>query len=178
MVAAFSLNTFHQYTKRLKMCNIAQIANVLQSMVLTKDDKMLLTPTYYVFKMYVPNMEATNIPLTVKCDYFDAENEQKNSARRVAPYVSCSASKMADGTVNINLANADLKNTTKVTIDLAGIKGRVQNVQILTSKNIADHNTFEQPNTVKPAAFNGAKIVNGSLVVDMPKASIVCLQIK
>ena len=178
MVAAYSLNTFHQYTKRLKMCNIAQIANVLQSMVLTKDDKMLLTPTYYVFKMYVPNMEAVNIPLTVKCDYFDAENEQKDSARRVAPFVSCSASKMADGTVNINLANADLKNATKVTIDLGSIRGRVQNAQILTSKNVADHNTFEQPNTVKPAAFSGARIANGSLVVDMPKTSIVCLQIK
>ena len=178
MVAAVSLNTFHQYTKRLKMCNIAQIANVLQSMVLTKDDKMLLTPTYHVFKMYVPNMEAVNIPLTVKCDYFDAENEQKNSARRVAPYVSCSASKMANGTVNINLANADLKNATKVTINLDGINGKVQNAQILTSKNIADHNTFENPNLVKPTAFNSAKIANGQLVVDMPKASIVCLQIK
>jgi alpha-N-arabinofuranosidase len=123
-------------------------------------------------------MEAVNIPLTVKCDYFDAENEQKNSARRVAPYVSCSASKMANGTVNINLANADLKNATKVTVNLDGINGKVQNAQILTSKNIADHNTFENPNLVKPTSFNGAKIANGQLVVDMPKASIVCLQIK
>lgn len=179
MVAAFSLNTFHQYTKRMKMTNIAQIANVLQSMVLTKDDKMVLTPTYHVFKMYVPNMEATNIPLEVKSETFDAENEQKNSPRRVSPYVSASASKMADGTVNINLANADLKNGTKVTINLDGIKGKVQNALVLQSKNVQDHNTFENPNVVVPTAFKDAKIDSkGNLVVEMPKTSIVCLQIK
>jgi len=179
MVAAFSLNTFHQYTKRLKMCNIAQIANVLQSMVLTKEDQMVLTPTYYVFKMYVPNMGATNIPLTVQSDTFEAENEQRNSPRRVSPYVSCSASRMTDGTVNINLANADLKNARKVTIDLAGIKGKVQNAQLLTAADIKDYNDFGKAEKVRPVAFTNATVNSqGQLVVDMPKTSIVCLQIK
>ena len=179
MVAAFSLNTFHQYTKRLKMCNIAQIANVLQSMVLTKGNQMVLTPTYYVFKMYVPNMEAINIPLKVTCDTFDAENEQQNSPRRVSPYVSCSASRMADGTVNINLANADLSNARKVTIDLGGLKGKVQNAQILTAQNIQDYNDFGKAEKVHPTTFSGATIDRqGNLVVDMPKMSVVCLQIK
>ena len=179
MVAAFSLNTFHQYTKRLKMCNIAQIANVLQSMVLTKGNQMVLTPTYYVFKMYVPNMEAINIPLKVTCDTFEAENEQQNSPRRVSPYVSCSASRMADGTVNINLANADLSNARKVTIDLGGVKGKVQNAQVLTAQNIQDYNDFGKAEKVHPTTFSGATIDRqGNLVVEMPKMSVVCLQVK
>ncbi len=62
MVAALSLNVFHDLTDRVKMTNIAQIANVLQSMVLTKDNQMVLTPTYYVFKMYVPHQDAKLIP--------------------------------------------------------------------------------------------------------------------
>lgn len=178
MVAAFSLNVFHQNTKRVKMCNIAQIANVLQSMVLTKDDKMVLTPTYYVFKMYVPNMGATNIPLEVKSEIFEAENERDKNTKRVSAYISASASKMADGTVNINLANADLKNANKVTINLDGINGKVQNAQILTSTDIKDHNTFEKPDIVKPVEFRNAKISKNQLVVEMPRASIVCLQIQ
>ena len=179
MVAAFSLNTFHQYTKRLKMCNIAQIANVLQSMVLTKDDKMVLTPTYHVFRMYVPNMESINIPVKVQSEKFIAENERKDDPERTSPYVSASASKMSDGTVVINLANADLKNGNTVTINLNGVKGKIQNAEILTSGDVKDHNTFEQPNKVLPTAFKDAKLsANGTLTVKMPKMSIVCLQIK
>lgn len=181
MVAAFSLNVFHQYTKRIKMTNIAQVANVLQSMVLTKDDKMVLTPTYHVFKMYVENMGATNIPLTIKSDYFDAENERAKTdgvEKRISPYISASASKKSDGTVNINLANADLTESNKVTIDLAGISGNIKNATILTSADMKDHNTFENPNKVVPAQFNDAKISNGKLVVTLPKMSIVTLQIK
>ncbi|MCQ2221205.1 MAG: alpha-N-arabinofuranosidase, partial [Prevotella sp.] len=68
IVASTSLDIFHRYTRRLKMCNIAQIVNVLQSMILTKDDKMVLTPTYYVFQQYAVHQDATNIPVTVICD--------------------------------------------------------------------------------------------------------------
>lgn len=177
MVAAFSLNTFHQYTKRMKMTNIAQIANVLQSMVLTKDDKMVLTPTYYVFKMYCDNMEAVNIPIDVQSDTFSAENERDKNTQRVSPYISASASKMSDGSIVVNLANADLAQSNKLTIDL-GTKGKVAEATILTSKDMKDHNTFENPDKVKPAAFKGAKIKGNQLIVDMPKMSIVVLKIK
>ncbi len=179
MVAAISLNTFHQYTERVKMTNIAQVANVLQSMVLTKDDKMVLTPTYHVFRMYVPNMEAVNIPISVTCDTFSAENERDRNNQRTAPYISASASKMADGTINVNLANADLDNSNKLTIKVGDIKGKVVNATILTSKDMKDHNTFDAPSKVVPVEFKDAKLnKKGELVVDLPKMSIVTLQIK
>lgn len=185
MVAAFSLNTFHQYTRRMKMANIAQVANVLQSMVLTKDDKMVLTPTYYVFKMYTNNMEAMNIPLTVNSDFFEAENERVSVRKymdeeptRRSPYISASASKSQDGSVNINLANADLKASNKVTIDLNGVKGSNISAQILTSDNVSDYNTFENSNKVKTNDFKDFKLENGKLVVNMPKMSIVTLLVK
>ena len=106
-------------------------------------------------------------------------NEQKNSPRRVSKYISASASRMADGTVNINLANADLRNPQRVTIDLADIKGKVQNAQILTSADIKDYNDFGRAEKVHPAEFKKASInKQGQLVVEMPTKSIVCLQIK
>ena len=178
MVAAFSLNTFHQYTQRVSMANIAQVANVLQSMVLTKADKMVLTPTYYVFKMYVPNMEAVNIPLDIQTDTFTAENERRQDPARVSPFVSASASRSQDGTLNINLANADLDQANVVTIQLGDVKGKVQNAQILTSQKMTDHNTFERPDLVRPTEFKGSTLKNGVLTVTLPKMSIVTLQIK
>lgn len=74
-VAALSLNVFHKYADRLKMANIAQVVNVLQSMILTNDRQMVLTPTYYVFKMYQPHQDATYLPLDLMC-------EQKTDTRR------------------------------------------------------------------------------------------------
>ena len=178
VVAASSLNIFHKYTDRVKMANIAQVVNVLQSMILTKDDKMVLTPTYYVFKMYKDNMEAVNIPIDVKSDTFSAENEREKGQQRTSPYISASAAKTADGAVIVNLANADLAQSNKVTVDLGSAKGKVVEATILTSKDMKDCNTFENPDKVKPAAFKGAKIKGGQLVVDMPKMSIVVVKIK
>ena len=178
MVAAFSLNLFHQYTKRVSMTNIAQVANVLQSMVLTKDDKMVLTPTYYVFKMYTPNMEAVNIPVTVNSDTFTAENERDKDHPRQSPYISVSASRSQDGSVNVNLANADLKNDNEVSLDLGTIGANIQNALILTSPDMKDHNTFENPDKVKPQPFKDAQIKDGKLIVKMPKMSVVTLTVK
>ena len=179
MVAAFSLNTFHQYTRRIRMCNIAQMANVLQSMVLTKDSRMVLTPTYHVFRMYVPNMQARNIPLQVMSETFHGDNERDRTTPRSSPYVSASASRQDDGTVNINLANADLKQRNRVTIRLDNIKGTVLKAEILTADNMQAHNTFDHPDTVKPKNFKAVKADgSGTLTIDLPPMSIVCMQVK
>ena len=175
MVAALSLNTFHGLTDRVKMTNIAQIANVLQSMVLTKDDKMVLTPTYYVFKMYVPHQDAEWIPLDIKTDVRQVRDN------RSVPTLSATASSK-DGVVTISLANIDLKEPCEVEIPLSGIiaKPAAAKVsgEILSSANIADYNDFDQAEKVTLKKFDKAKIRNGVLSLTMPAKSIVTLSVK
>lgn len=169
MVAALSLNTFHNYADRVRMANIAQIANVLQAMVLTKDDKMVLTPSYYVFKMYIPHQGAKLLPLK------STSPERKVRDGRYAPMVNTTAS-TKDGKVTISLANIDLSEEADVTIPLAGLNvKKIANADILTSADIHDMNTFENPDKVKLAPFKGAKIEKGNLVLTMPSKSIVTL---
>ncbi len=177
-VAALSLNLFHKYTDRLKMANIAQIANVLQSMILTKDDKMVLTPTYHVFEMYKGHQDATHLPLDLKCDTLGIAIKPNIRFNEVVPVVSASASKTKEGTVLITLANVDLEKTNEVTIALPGIEAKNVSGRILTSKNIADHNTFEQPDRIAPVAFKDAKWSKGTLRVKLPAKSIVALELK
>ena len=144
-VAALSLNVFHKYTDRLKMTNIAQIVNVLQSMILTNGPKMMLTPTYHVFEMYKVHQDATFLPMDLICDKAQVRDN------REVPMLSASASKDKNGVIHITLANVDTDNT---------------------------HNTFEKPDFVKPAAFNGAKVEKGQLKISMPAKSIVVLEVK
>lgn len=172
MVAALSLNVFHNYTRRVKMTNIAQIANVLQSMVLTKGDQMVLTPTYYVFKMYVPHQDAKLVPVDVKTAY------RKVDGGRLVPNVSATAS-VKDGVYTISLTNVDLDETQPIEIALpASMKNAKVSGEILTCANIADYNNFGQPEKVSLKPFNGVKVSNGKLTLTMPSKSIITLSVK
>ena len=178
-VAALSLNVFHKYTDRIKMANIAQIANVLQSMILTKEDKMVLTPTYYVFQMYNVHQDATYLPLDVACDTMRVrEHMGRDGGQRDLPVLGATASRDKDGAVHLSLSNVSLTEDNEVTVDLAGLDVADVSGQILAVKSIAAKNTFEQPDAVKPAGFKGAKISKGKLVVKMPPMSIVALELK
>ncbi|MCM1077159.1 MAG: alpha-N-arabinofuranosidase [Bacteroides sp.] len=169
LVAALSLNVFHRHTDRVKMTNIAQIANVLQSMILTKDDKMVLTPTYYVFRMYAPHQNATVIPLDVKTVSKDVALKHGN---RQVPVVNATASEK-DGVVNITLSNIDLDNSHEIVIPLGDKKFKVAKAEILTSANITDYNDFDREEKVTVKPFAGAKISNKNLELTIPSKSVL-----
>lgn len=170
-VASLSFDVFHRYTRRLTMANIAQIVNVLQSMILTNDKGMVLTPTYHVFNMYKVHQDATYLPVDVICDRMDVRDN------RVLPMISATASKDKNGAIHISLSNVDLDKEQNVTIDLTGANARTVSGQILTSRNITDHNTFDNPNVVTLKDFNGAKLNKGTLQVKLPAKSIVTLKL-
>ena len=90
------------------MTNIAQIANVLQSMILTKDDKMVLTPTYHVFEMYKVHQDATYLPLELNCERKIVRDD------RIVPMVSATASRDANGFIHISLSNVDLQESQEI----------------------------------------------------------------
>lgn len=180
LVAALTLNVFHKYTDRVKMANIAQIANVLQSMILTKEDKMVLTPTYHVFKMYKVHQESTHLPLELNCDTMKVRSDfyERREGERNLPQVSVTASRNSDGIVHISLANVNLNETNQVALSLDGYKIKEVNGTILSSKRIDDYNSFESPNVVKPEIFKGVKIDKDTLRIKLPAMSVVTLEVK
>lgn len=177
-VAALSLNVFHKYTKRVKMANIAQIANVLQSMILTNDNQMVLTPTYYVFKMYNVHQNALYLPTRITCQTKQVRQQMgQDGNQRTLPILSATATQAEDGKIHISLANVDLRQTNKVTIDLSDKTITKVTAQILTSQNIADLNTFQAPHAVQPRTFNNYTLEKDKLIVDMPPISIITLEL-
>jgi alpha-N-arabinofuranosidase len=174
-VAALSLNVFHRHTDRVRMANIAQIVNVLQSMILT-DQKgtghMVLTPTYHVFEMYKGFQEATYLPMDVTVD------SMKVRDNRIVPLVNTSAAKQTDGSIIISLSNIDVENAHEMIINLNGYKAKEVAGRILTSKDVTDYNDFENPNKVSPVEFKGAKLKKNVLTVKLPAKSIVVLNVK
>jgi len=171
-VAALTLNVFNKHTDRIRMANIAQVVNVLQSMILTNDKQMVLTPTYHVFEMYKGFQDATYLPLDLTCDSMSVRGDRK------IPLVSTSAAKEKNRNIIISLANVSLKNSEDLTINLQGANVQKVTGRILTSKNITDFNDFDHPNVVEPTDFNNVKIKKGGLKLKVPAKSIVVLELK
>lgn len=174
IVAALNFNIFHDHVDRVRMANIAQLANVLQSMVLTSGDRMVLTPTYYAFKMYVPHQEALVVPLEVVTETHPAVGGFEN-----IPVVSATAS-IKNGYVNITMTNTSLDQANEVMIKLPGYVVREKDIvgNVLTSDNITDFNDFGKPEKVGIQQFSAFSVQDGDgVVVTMPTKSIVNLSI-
>ena len=133
---------------------------------------MVLTPTYYVFKMYNVHQDATYLPLDLQCERKIVRDN------RIVPMVSATASRDKSGAIHVSLSNVDLEESQEITLTLGDVKAKSVSGQILTSEKIDDYNTFEQPNLVKLADFKGAKLTKNGLVVKLPAKSIVTLEIK
>jgi alpha-N-arabinofuranosidase len=170
MVAALNLNIFHAHCDRVKLTSIAQMVNVLQSMILTRGSEIVLTPTYYVFKMYAVHQGARMVPVELQTE--------PTSGSSVVPAVSASASRDMNGKLHISLANVDPQMEQKVKCALTGMKASQINGEIITAATVNAYNDFGKPESVNIQPFSGAQITNGSIVVKLPAKSIVTLEVR
>lgn len=171
LVASIHLDIFAKHADRVRMTAIAQMVNVLQAMILTDGSKMVLTPTYHVFEMYKPWQDATVLPIAIKSPYYGKD-------QFTMPAVSGSAVKAKDGKVHVALSNLDPNQSNTVTIKLDGISASAVSGRILTASVMNAHNTFAAPEAIKPAAFTGAAVQGGQLVVTLPAKSVVVLELQ
>jgi alpha-N-arabinofuranosidase len=171
ILAGATLNIFNNHADRVRMANLAQTVNVLQAVILTNEEKMLLTPTYHVMEMYTVHHDATLLPLDIKTNDYTFGTDK-------LPAVSASASKDAQGLTHVSLVNIDASKTQEVTIDVRGAKFSGVTGRMLTSDKLQDFNTFEQPSKIKPVAFKDASLSGGSLKVKLPPHSVVVLELK
>ena len=170
LVAALHFHIFHTHNGRVHMANIAQTVNVLQAMILTQDEKMLLTPTYHVFDMFKVHQDATKLDLHVGTGSYTHKGDS-------IPQVSASASRDSQGRVHLSLTNADPGNAIDLTCAIRGFAPRTITGQVLTADSFTAHNTFDEPERIKPTAFHGAKREGDGLSIALPAKSVVVLQL-
>jgi alpha-L-arabinofuranosidase len=142
--------------------------NVLQAVILTNKEKIILTPTYHVMEMYNVHQGASMIPVTLNNLFY---TEGKDSL----PAISVSASRDSQGVIHITLVNIDPAKPNMVQLKWPGAQLKLDNGRILHSSKIQDHNSFEQPDKIIPQAFRGASMKGQELSVDLPPASVVVL---
>ncbi|MFZ4453683.1 alpha-N-arabinofuranosidase [Salibacterium aidingense] len=168
LVAGVTLNIFNHHARRVHMANIAQTINVLQAMVLTDKEKMIVTPTYHVFDMYQVHQDAALLPLVIKPETKEASS---------FPHVHGSASKQGDGTVHISLCNLNTGVAADITLDLRGMTS-LKDISgtILTADQKNAHNTFDDPNCVHPKPFTNVKVTGTQAELQLPPMSVLVLR--
>ena len=152
------------------MANIAQTINVLQAMILTDKEKMILTPTYHVFDMFQQFQDATHLPLELTSKKYSVGANKMNA-------ISASAALAKNGKVIISLVNVDATKSTDVSCELKGIETGEISGQILTAESLNAHNTFDNSENIKVKDFTDVSVDDGKLLVKMPAKSIVVISI-
>jgi alpha-L-arabinofuranosidase len=169
ILASLNLNIFARHAERVRMANIAQMINVLQAMIMTDKEKMVLTPTYHVFKMYVPFQDATSVPVT-----FDAGTYKNGDI--TLPRVDAIAAKDTKGKLWLAITNLDPNQPVEIDASVSGINAKSASGETLTAPQVDSVNTFDAPNTVAPKAIS-AKAEGGKLVLTLPPKSVTVVSV-
>ena len=171
LVASVHLDIFHKHARRLTMANIAQTVNVLQAMVLTDGDNLVLTPTYHVFEMNKGHQDATNLTVHVT-----GRGARQTADDREFETVSVSAS-LKEGRALVSVTNLDLHEPAEVRIDLRGAAWEPGAARILTAPSAGSHNTVADPATVSPREFHDVHRDGDALVVVLPAHSFATVEV-
>jgi alpha-L-arabinofuranosidase len=171
LIAASTLNIFNNHCDRVRLANLAQVVNVLQSLILTKGNDMLLTPTYHIFDMYKVHQDAKWLPIQINSPLYSSGTQKINA-------VNVSASKDSLGVIHISLVNINPTKAIKIKTILQGSNWKQITGTILTATSFTDINTFDNKTSVQPTIFNGAKKDGDYLTVVLPAKAVVVLELK
>lgn len=171
VLAAWNLNLFNNHARRVRGANIAQTVNVLQAMVLTRGEEMLLTPTYHVFEFFTVHHDAVLLPTALDAGVYAFAEEQ-------IPAVSASASMDERGRIHLTVANLDPNEPRTLSVQVSGATVSQVGGRVLTASAMNAHNTFEDPEAVRPAQFQGAMFHGDRLIIRLPPKSVVVLELQ
>jgi alpha-N-arabinofuranosidase len=171
MIAGVTLNIFNNHADRVRIANLAQTINVLQSVILTNEEKMLLTPTFHVMEMYNVHQDATLLPVSISTNDYVFKGEK-------LPAVSVSASVDQANLAHVTLVNIDPLKSQEISLVLFGQVYKTITGRILTSTSLQDHNTFENPEKIKPVKFSKVSVKGDEITLTIPPFSVIALELK
>ncbi len=170
ILASLNLNIFARHADRVRGANIAQMINVLQAMIVTDKEKMVLTPTYYVYKMYVPFQDATFVPVTVGAGTYTHGDIS-------LPRVDAIAAKDRNGKLWLAITNLDPNQPVEINATVPGISVKSVSGETLTAPKVDSINTFDSPKVVMPKPFS-AKGEGGQLNLKLEPKSVTVVSIE
>ncbi len=162
------LHIFQKHNDRIFMANIAQMVNVLQSMVLTEGDKMVKTPTYYVFKMMKAHMDAERVDVKYDGGVCGGNGHALQK-------ISADAS-VKDGRCLVTLCNTSAGDEEEITVTVDGDYKNISGT-VMSADKINDFNDFDGAEKVAPKELE-IKSENGKIMFTIPRLSVAAITLE
>ncbi len=173
LVAATTLDIFNRHADKVVMANIAQTVNVLQAVVLTEGERMLVTPTGHVYEMYSAHQGGESVRTRVESEAISFNRGEKEGSLAA---LAASAS-IKGKTLFLTVTNSHASQAAEVTVDVLGGAVIQSATGRVLSGEIHVHNTFDQPETVKPVPM--AVQVSGSVLkLMLPAAGVAAVTLQ
>ena len=170
VIAGLTLNIFQSHAERVHMANIAQMVNVLQSMILTRGNQLVLTPTYHVFDLYQVHQGAALIPTQVQTgDYVSGEVK--------LPAINVSASRNGRGAVHLSVVNLDPERDAAVSVNIDGMKVRKASGKVIAAAAMDEHNDFDAPARLAPRELRGISVRGATVQMHVPAKSVSVIEL-
>ena len=170
LVAGLHFDIFHRYARRLTMANIAQTVNVLQAMLLTDGERMVLTPTYHVFEMNKGHQDADQLVTHV----LDAP--ARGVGTDALELLSMSASTKENRAL-ISLTHLSADEDCAVRVDLRGRDANVLRARVLTGESTTSFNDADHSDRVAPVTLD-ARVEDGVLALTLPPHSFATVELQ
>jgi len=170
LIAGINLNIFNNHCDRVQMSNIAQLVNVLQAVILTEGDKMLLTPTYHVYDMYKVHQNAQLLSIDFENTYYLYDGEK-------IPEINVSSSVDDEGQIHVSVCNLNPFEDKEINIEIRGKKVNSVSGKVLTADKINAMNTFDNSNNVKIDMLKNMELINNDTKCIIPSKSVVVLEL-
>jgi alpha-N-arabinofuranosidase len=170
VIAGLTLNIFQNHAARVRMANLAQMVNVLQSLILTDRERIVLTPTYHVFDLYQGHQGATLLPTLVEAPAY-------SSAGVEVPSLSVSASRAQNGEVTVSVVNLDPLRAAKLTLAIEGIGIQTASGRVITADAMDASPVFDKADPLAPARLRGLSVRGGNVFWVAPAKSVLVLQL-
>jgi alpha-N-arabinofuranosidase len=171
LLAALHFHVFHAHAERVKMSNVAQMVNVLQAMILTSKDQLVLTPTYHAFKLYTPFQDATSLPVRID------DNPVYKVGAVEMPGLSATAARGKDGKLYVGLVNANANQPAELTVQVGSTSPKAARGQLLTAAAMDAQNELGKAPQVLPQAYE-AQAAGGRLTLKLPAKSVLVVAIE
>ena len=172
LIAGITLNIFNKHCDRVKIAALAQMVNVLQSVLLTEGGQMIKTPTYHVMHMYRYHQGAQLLESAL------TGVEEIGSEEWKVPQITESVSQDKDGRITITLNNLSIESSEEVAIQFANKGYQVKEAKIVSHEDMHAKNTFDEPAAVDEKKFDGGQVKDDELLVTLPKNSVVMLRVE
>lgn len=167
LCAALMLHIFHRHADRIRLANLAQTINVLQSILLTEGDRIVKTPTWHVFDLFKGHQDAESL-MTVW------ENGP-DIIEKGLPHVELSAS-VKDGRMTVTLVNLSAEKGADIDIEVPDALPASASGRVLAGRP-CDHNTFDDPEKVHSVPLEGIHANGHTLSVTLPPCAVAALDI-